>query len=101
MQMPIEQLNLSPKHRTIVQQLLQQHVPHCEVWAYGSRVKGDGHSGSDLDLVLYDCEPAQLLVLQNALQQSLLPMLVDLHRWETLPESFQQNIQQQYIVLQQ
>lgn len=36
--------------------LLGQHVPQAEVWAYGSRVNGGAHEGSDLDLVLRACK---------------------------------------------
>ena len=32
--------------------ILREHVPGVEVWAYGSRVSGHSHGGSDLDLVL-------------------------------------------------
>lgn len=100
MPLPIEKLVLANRHLTLLQAILQQNVPACEVWAYGSRVNGDGHSGSDLDLVLHGCTVDQFFQLQHALQESLLPMLIDLHRWETLPEAFKQNIQQRYIVIQ-
>jgi predicted nucleotidyltransferase len=36
----------------IVKRLLQEHVPHTEVWAHGSRTTGAAHAASDLDLVL-------------------------------------------------
>lgn len=98
---PLSELVLSPRHLAMLQQILQQWVPQAEVWAYGSRVNGDGHSGSDLDLALHHCDMTQLLPLQEALQNSLLPMLVDLHLWERLPESFKQNILNSYIIIQQ
>ncbi len=47
-----EQLHLSAKHRRSLESLLREHLPHVEVWAYGSRVTGRSHDGSDLDLVL-------------------------------------------------
>ena len=54
----IKRLNLSEKHRLMVETLLQEHVPGLEVWAYGSRVNGGSHPGSDLDLVLRVANPA-------------------------------------------
>lgn len=99
MEQPINKLHLASRHLTLLQQILQEKVPHCEVWAYGSRVNGDGHSGSDLDLVLHRCEFSQLLELQETLQNSMLPMLIDLHLWERLPDSFKTNILQNYIVI--
>lgn len=98
-------LLLAPAHLTLLRQLLRAHVPQAEVWAYGSRVNGDAHEGSDLDLVLRN--PADLrapcagsTALKLALQDSLLPMLVDVHDWANLPERFQQNIERGYVVLQ-
>ncbi|MGY4674011.1 nucleotidyltransferase family protein [Ursidibacter arcticus] len=100
MKQPLNKLVLSPKYLALLQHILQENAPTCEVWAYGSRVNDDGHSGSDLDLVIHHCNTEQFLTLQTALQESLLPMLIDLHRWEMLPDSFKQNIQQRYIVIQ-
>ena len=45
-------LDLNPRHREQIERLLREHVPGIEVWAYGSRVDGRSHEGSDLDLVL-------------------------------------------------
>ena len=99
MEQPISKLHLSSRHLALLQQILQEKIPNGEVWAYGSRVNGDGHSGSDLDLVLHRCELSQLIELQEAVQNSMLPMLIDLHLWERLPDSFKTNILQNYIVI--
>ena len=45
-----EQLHLKARHRRKLEEIL--HLPEVEVWAYGSRVSGESHGGSDLDLVL-------------------------------------------------
>ena len=45
-------LHLSARHRASIEALVRKHVPGVEVWAYGSRVSGRSHDGSDLDLVL-------------------------------------------------
>ena len=47
-----ERLHLLPRHRERLEALLCEHLPDVEVWAYGSRVNGQSHDGSDLDLVL-------------------------------------------------
>ena len=47
-----DRLRLSTRHRRVLEALLREHLPDVEVWAYGSRVSGLGHDGSDLDLVL-------------------------------------------------
>lgn len=75
-----------------------------DVWAYGSRVTGGAHDGSDLDLVLrtpdlnalpYD----QFFALRERITKSNIPILVELHDWARLPERFHQNILRKYEVL--
>ncbi len=47
-----DRLHLAPKRRAVIEALLCERLPDVEVWAYGSRVNGRSHDGSDLDLVL-------------------------------------------------
>lgn len=98
-------LQLSPRHLAVLCELLQAHVPQAQVWAYGSRVSGGAHEGSDLDLVLRN--PAHLstpcegwLALKEALQESSLPILVDVHDWAHLPADFHRNIEREHVQLQ-
>ena len=104
-QIDIKNLFLSQKHLNILQGLLKKHVPTAEVWAYGSRVTGQAHDGSDLDLVLRNPKDLSKDIedcsdLLEAIQNSMLPMFVDVHLWSHLPESFYKNIMQKYVVLQ-
>ncbi len=39
-------LNLKPNYLRLLLDVLEAHAPEAEVWAYGSRVNGDGHDGS-------------------------------------------------------
>jgi uncharacterized protein len=97
-------LYLQGRHLQQLQDLLAAHLPTAEVWAYGSRVTGGAHEGSDLDLVVRDPVDALRVVpgvdqLRDALQQSTLPMLVELHQWAHLPEAFRQEVGRAYVVL--
>lgn len=101
----LSHLQLKAQHLQQVQQLLQTHVPDAEVWAYGSRVTGTAQECSDLDLVLRHAQDASRDVdgwfdLKEALQESTLPILVDVHVWSRLPASFHANIEKNYVVLQ-
>ncbi len=98
-------LKIPDKHLRTLKALLSAYVPHAEVWAYGSRVTGGAHECSDLDLVLRN--PADLtqdvegwIELKEAIQNCTLPMLVELHLWSRLPESFYRNIETGYVVVQ-
>ena len=75
-----------------------------EVWAYGSRVNGTAHEGSDLDLVIRTADLTPLsydeyALLREQITESNIPILVDIFDWTRLPLSFHQNILQQYEVL--
>lgn len=75
-----------------------------EVWAYGSRVNGTAHAGSDLDLVVrteqLNALPKGVLnYLRDDIQNSNIPILVELRDWAMLPKSFHDNILQCHEVL--
>ncbi|MCY4582224.1 MAG: nucleotidyltransferase domain-containing protein [Chloroflexi bacterium] len=98
------QLDLQPRHREQIEHLLHEHLPGVAVWAYGSRVTGRGHEGSDLDLVLRGPGLAPLPVdalsnVEEALRESTIPFLVEARDWARLPESFHQEIERAHIVM--
>ena len=97
-------LHLKPLHRQVIEDLAGRHLPGVEIWAYGSRVNGQSHEGSDLDLVLRgpklaEIPSSQLGDFQEALQESTLPFLVEARDWARLPERFHGEIQRNYAVL--
>lgn len=99
-----KRLDLSEKHRAMVETVLLEHVPGVEVWAYGSRVNGRGHAGSDLDLVLRTIEfgpvsVAKMRAVAEAFRDSNIPFLVDVHDWSTLPQRFHSEIERDHVVL--
>ena len=100
-----DRLDLPHRHRRQVEALLDKHIPDTEVWAYGSRVTGMSHAASDLDLVLRSptleqIPAARLASLEEAFEQSNIPILIQAHDWARLPERFHKEIEQQYVVLQ-
>ena len=99
-----DRLHLSPKHRAEIEALLRKHLPDVEVWAYGSRVTGRSHDGSDLDLVLrgpgLQGIPVDALGdFQEAIRHSNIPFLVEAHDWTRLPTHFHHEIEHDHVVL--
>lgn len=99
-------LPLSPKHQRILEALLREHLHDVEVWAYGSRVNGRGHEGSDLDLVLRgpglrQIPLDQLVDFEDAVRESNIPFLVEARDWTRLPKRFHREIKGGYVVLYQ
>lgn len=75
-----------------------------EVWAYGSRINGNAHDGSDLDLVIrsHNLERLSLNIYNEVcekIRESNIPILVELKDWAMLPVSFHKNIEQQYEIV--
>ena len=99
-----DRLRLKSRDRTAIEALLRQHLPDVEVWAYGSRVNGRAHDGSDLDLVLRgpgleEIPTDKLSNFTDALQESTIPILVEARDWAHLPEYFHTEIERDYVVL--
>ncbi len=98
-----DRLDIEPRHRTTLTALFAVSLPNVEVWAYGSRVNGRSHEGSDLDLVLRTKElqripPEDIDKLKAALRESPIPFLVEVRDWAILPEHFHRQIERDYVV---
>jgi predicted nucleotidyltransferase len=100
--MPV--LSIAPRHLALITKILDEHVPDMEVWAYGSRINGDSHEGSDLDLVVrnskdLDSPLRNLVELRAALSGSSLPFLVDIMDWARLPEAHRREVEKRHVPL--
>ena len=94
-------INLKSKHLKLLQDIFSGYCPKAEIWAYGSRVNGDSHSGSDLDLVVkaFNDPHKTLAELRSLLIESNIPFLIDINVYEKLPVAFQKEILKNYIVI--
>lgn len=68
-----------------------------KILAYGSRVNGDAHSTSDLDLVIVSDDNSKINMseffdFKDTLQSSNIPILVQVMDWNRIPEAFHDNI---------
>lgn len=97
-------LFLREKDKQQLLQLLADYLPNVSAWAYGSRVNGNAHDASDLDIVLRsaDLTPIPVSALEDfleALKESTIPILIEARDWARLPESFHEEILKKYVVL--
>lgn len=88
----------------MIEALLRLHVPGVEIWAYGSRIHGRSHDGSDLDLVLrapglQRIDNDRMRALSDAFRESNIPFLVEARDWAYLPENFHREIERDHVVL--
>ena len=99
-----EALHMGTRHRRMLEKILSERLPGVEVWAYGSRVRGQSHDGSDLDLALRapGLEPIPIGALSafyDALDESNIPFLIEACDWARLPDSFHREIERRHVVL--
>ena len=100
----MQRLDLRPEWLAIIRQILAIHLPDTEVLAYGSRVTGTAHDGSDLDLVTRHLHnpllPVQNLAeARDAFSESNLPILVDILDWARIPDRFRKEIERVGVVV--
>lgn len=89
-------IDLSPHYLETVKRILRDHVPDREVKAFGSRATWTAMDYSDLDLlVLGDSEldSATLSRLNEAFEESDLPMCVDVVDWHGISPEFRKLIE--------
>ncbi len=89
---------LNNKYKQYLHTIFSSVETPFEVWAYGSRVDGSAHEGSDLDLVVRTPNLQKMpidtfMMLKEKIRESNIPIIVELFDWARLPKSFQSNIE--------
>jgi predicted nucleotidyltransferase len=94
----MSEISIKPEYLEQIKDILNRYVPDAEVWAYGSRVGGNCHDGTDQDLVLRT--PSDLGTpireigdVKAAIEESNIPFFVDVLDWDRLPRSFREEIE--------
>lgn len=97
----MNKLLVKPEYLKILETIFQNYCPKAEIWAYGSRLNGDSHDGSDLDLVVksFNEDKKYLFELKELINDSNIPFIVDIHEYENFPQSFQEEILKNYVVI--
>lgn len=95
---------LREKDKQTLSEIFSKPEISFEVWAYGSRVNGTAHPGSDLDLVIKrkngESIPFEILLdLTEKIKESNIPILVELRDWNSLPDNFHNQILKCYEIL--
>lgn len=96
-------IDVRPEHWAIVRDILRQHVPRHEVWAFGSRARNAAKRYSDLDLAVITEAPLSLDVgaaLAEAFSESDLPWRVDVVDWATTSPGFRSIIARDKVIIQ-
>lgn len=95
-------LKVELRYLEMIRAILDKHLLNCQVWAFGSRVKGHAKKYSDLDLVVVGKEkiPGKVVyLLKDEFQESDLPFRVELLDYNALSEEFKKVILDKYEVI--
>ena len=82
-------------------EIFRNYCPNAEIWAYGSRISGEAHEASDLDLVVksFNDSSKNIYELKELVNNSDIPIIVDILDYNNIPEAFQKEIEKNYIVI--
>ena len=95
-------IDLRPDLLDRIKSIIKKYVPEAEVWAFGSRVTWTAKDYSDLDLVIIEKEQIpkkRYYQLQEAFEESDLPIKVDVLDWHRITPGFRANIERRYEVV--
>lgn len=95
-------LGISKQEEEIIRQILFDYKPSYEFWAYGSRVKGNYSSSSDLDVLIKGEQEVSVDVLDELKQKfddSLLPYIVNFSDFYKIDHHFYLQIYPDLILL--
>jgi type I restriction enzyme S subunit len=101
--LPVPDIAIEPPQWGIVRDILRQHVPQFDVFAFGSRAKRTAKPYSDLDLAIMTITPLPLSVgaaLAEAFSESDLPWKVDVVDWAATGGEFRAVIERGRVLLQ-
>lgn len=99
----MSELSVKPEYLKILTDIFHTYCPEAEIWAYGSRINGTSHDGSDLDLVVksFNRSDVFLYELKKLINESNIPFLVDINEFDKLPWAFQQEILKNYVIIKE
>ncbi|MEA2099888.1 MAG: nucleotidyltransferase domain-containing protein [Campylobacterota bacterium] len=93
---------LRNKDKESILQIAKQTFKNpINIWAYGSRVNGQAHDMSDLDLALISKDDEKIdideyISFKELLRDSNIPILIQVLDWNRIPKYFHKNILDNY-----
>ena len=79
--------------------IFDEYCPNATILAYGSRLNGNAHKGSDLDLAVLSNKSFDLSKLKETITQSNIPFLVDILEFNSLPDEFKKEISNNHEII--
>lgn len=84
-------MTVKKSHKEKLLSIIYTHIPHCTVWLFGSRARGNQRPGSDIDLALDAGEKIPWDTITKMLieiDDTTIPMKVDLVDLHNVDKTF-------------
>ena len=91
-------ISVSPEQEKFIIQAIKRELPKAKIIAFGSRIRGDAHTYSDLDLAINDGKSislSKLSHLEEIFAESDIPFKIDLIDFQMVDLAFQSIIKSQ------
>jgi predicted nucleotidyltransferase len=97
----MQHLDFPAKYLDVLKKIIREQIPDAEIWAFGSRVNKQNHETSDLDLVIHQKNTASdaFIKFKESILNSNIPILIDVLDWDSIPDSFKDEIQKNHVVV--
>jgi predicted nucleotidyltransferase len=92
---------LEKKYKPVLLNIILKRIPNCDVYLFGSRAKRKNKSGSDFDLAIdagQKINRSILFKIQDDIEESSIPVFVDLVDVHDVDTSFLKHIKKEWIL---
>ncbi len=97
----MKRYNIKDKYKNIFLDIIHKELPNCKVYLIGSRARSTNRPGADIDLVLDNQKPIYSRTLTHLyinIEDSDIPLFVDLVDFNTASDDFKQSIEKDKIL---
>ena len=99
--MPHSQIDMRERYRRELVDLVEKQLPACKIYLFGSRARGTAASGADIDVAIDANRPLlleELTALYGAIDESLIPVKVDLIDFFTASGEMRASIEKDRVI---
>ena len=97
----MDRLFLKHEYLQMLIDIFNSYCPKAEIWAFGCRIRGEAHDGSDLDLAVkkFNCPDKNIYKLRELINDSDIPIIVEILDFNNIPSYIQDEIMKDCIVI--
>lgn len=86
---------MNDSDKQILVTIIKKHLPHAQVYLFGSRARGDYTAESDIDIAIdlgKEIDSSLLSQIKEEIEESTIPFTVDIVDLHTISDNFKKQI---------